>query len=134
MEKETVMQQKRRLNQSKRMYERYGEEVIKYMWSVHKFLLNKFGYISDEWFLSLQMLADNLNMFFKCRDQIAEDGIFIENKFGNLDKHPLIKVQNDAQIQIVKLLNEFGLSPKSVARLKIEDTEEDDLLNDLLND
>lgn len=133
MEKETVMQQKRR-NQAKKMYERYGEEVIKYMWSVHKFLLNKFGYISDEWFLSLQMLADNLNMFFKCRDQIAEDGIFIENKFGNMDKHPLIKVQNDAQIQIVKLLNEFGLSPKSVARLKIEDTEEDDLLNSLLHD
>ena len=133
MEKETVIQ-KRRLNQSKKMYERYGDEVIRYMWSVHKFLLNKFGYISDEWFLSLQMLADNLNMFFKCRDQIAEDGIFIENKFGNLDKHPLIKVQNDAQIQIVKLINEFGLSAKSVARLKVEDTEEDDLLNDLLND
>ena len=134
MEKETVLQQKRRLNQSKKMYERYGEEVIKYMWSVHKFLLNKFGYISDEWFLSLQMLADNLNMFFKCRDQIAEDGIYVKNKFENLDKHPLIKVQNDAQIQIIKLLNEFGLSPKSVARLKIEENEEDDLLNDLLND
>lgn len=132
MEKEIV--NKRRINLAKKMYERYGDEVVKYMWSVHKFLINKFGYISDEWFLSLQMLADNLNMFFKCRDQITEDGIFIENKFGNLDKHPLIKVQNDAQIQIVKLLNEFGLSPKSVGRLKIEDTEEDDLLNELINE
>lgn len=132
MEKEIV--NKRRINQAKKMYERYGEEVVKYMWSVHKFLLNKFGYINDEWFLSLQMLADNLNMFFQCREQIATDGIFVENKFGNMDKHPLIKVQNDAQIQIVKLLNEFGLSPKSVGRLKVEDNEDDELLNQILND
>lgn len=132
MEKEIV--NKRRINQAKKMYERYGEEVVKYMWSVHKFLLNKFGYINDEWFLSLQMLADNLNMFFQCREQIATDGIFVENKFGNMDKHPLIKVQNDAQIQIVKLLNEFGLSPKSLGRLKVEDNEDDELLNQILND
>ena len=132
MEKEIV--NKRRINQAKKMYERYGEEVVKYMWSVHKFLLNKFGYINDEWFLSLQMLADNLNMFFQCREQIATDGIFVENKFGNMDKHPLIKVQNDAQIQIVKLLNEFGLSPKSVGRLKVEDNEDDEVLNQILND
>lgn len=126
--------EKRRRNNAKKNYEMYGEEVIAHMWAVHRFLLNKFGYISEEWHLSLQMLADNLNMFFQCRDRIKQDGIFIENKFGNLDKHPLIKVQNDAQIQIVKLINEFGLSAKSVARLKVEDTEEDDLLNTLLND
>lgn len=126
--------EKRRRNNAKKNYEMYGEEVIAHMWAVHRFLLNKFGYISEEWHLSLQMLADNLNMFFQCRDRIKQDGIFIENKFGNLDKHPLIKVQNDAQIQIVKLLNEFGLSPKSVARLRIEENEEDDLLNTLLND
>lgn len=132
MEKETVT--KRRMNQAKKMYERYGDEVIKYMWSVHKFLGQKFGYISDEWYLALQMLADNLNIFFQCRNQIAEDGVYVENKFGNLDKHPLIKVQNDAQIQIVKLLNEFGLSPRSVARLKVDDNSDDDLLNEILND
>lgn len=126
--------EKRRRNNAKKNYEMYGEEVIAHMWAVHRFLLNKFGYISEEWHLSLQMLADNLNMFFQCRDRIKQDGIFIENKFGNLDKHPLIKVQNDAQIQIVKLLAEFGLSPKAVSRLKIEENEEDDLLNSLLHD
>lgn len=126
--------EKRRRNNAKKNYEMYGEEVIAHMWAVHRFLLNKFGYISEEWHLSLQMLADNLNMFFQCRDRIKQDGIFIENKAGNLDKHPLIKVQNDAQIQIVKLLAEFGLSPKAVSRLKIEENEEDDLLNSLLHD
>lgn len=132
MEKEIV--NKRRINQAKKMYERYGEEVVKYMWSVHKFLLNKFGYINDEWFLSLQMLADNLNMFFQCREQIATDGIFVENKFGNMDKHPLIKVQNDAQIQIVKLLQQYGLTPHAVGKLKNTEDDDNDLLNELLND
>lgn len=126
--------QKRRNNQAKNIYARYPEEVIKHMWSIHRFLLDKFGEIHDEWYMSLQMLADNLNMFIQCRDRIANDGVIVENKFGLPEKHPLIKVQNDAQIQIVKLLAEFGLSPKSVARLKFDDTNEDDVLNSLMND
>lgn len=126
--------EKRRRNNAKKNYEMYGEEVIAHMWAVHRFLLNKFGYISEEWHLSLQMLADNLNMFFQCRDRIKQDGIFIENKFGNLDKHPLIKVQNDAQIQIVKLLQQYGLTPHAVGKLKNTEDDDNDLLNELLND
>lgn len=118
--------------QSKKLYTEYSEEIQNYMYVIHKFLNKKFGNINDEWIPSLSMLADNLHIFNLCKEQIRKDGLLITDRFNVLTKHPLIKVQNDAQIQIVKLLNEFGLSPKSVGKLKAEE-ENDDFLNDLIN-
>lgn len=110
--------------QAKKLYKEYSIEVQNYMWTVHSYLNKKFGSINDEWIMSLMMLADNLEMFVQCRKQIKETGLMITNRFNVLEKNPLIKVQNDAQIQIVKLLNEFALTPKSAE--KIETKEEDD--------
>lgn len=118
--------------QSKKLYTEYSEEVQNYMYVIHKFLNKKFGVINDEWIPSLSMLADNLHIFNLCKEQIRKDGILILDRFGVLVKHPLLKVQTDAQIQIVKLLNEYGLSPKSVGKLKEVDNE-DDILNELIN-
>ena len=119
--------------QSKKLYTEYSEEIQNYLWTIHKFLNKKFGAINDEWIPSLMMLADNLHIFNLCKEQIRKDGLMIIDRFGTMVKHPLIKVQNDAQIQIVKLLNEFGLSPKAVGKLKQVEDENDDLLNELMN-
>lgn len=110
--------------QAKKIYKDYLPEVQAAMWAVHSYLQKKFGNINDEWIMSLMMLADNLQMFIECRKQIKEQGLLISNRFGVLEKNPLIKVQNDSQIQIVKLLNEFALTPKSAE--KIKEVEEDD--------
>lgn len=121
-------------NQAKKLYHNYPDEVQKYMWSIHKFIKAKCGNINDEWLGSLSMLADNYSIFIQCRDKIKDDGLMILDRFGSAIKHPLIKVQNDAQIQLVKLLQEFGLTPKSVARLNNnEDTEDDSPLSIFLN-
>lgn len=119
--------------QSKKLYTEYSEDIQNYMYVIHSFLQKKFGNINCEWIPSLFMLADNLHIFNLCKEQIKKDGIMITDRFGVLVKHPLIKVQNDAQIQIVKLLNEFGLTPKSVGKLKQVDEENDDLLESLMN-
>lgn len=119
--------------QSKKLYVEYSEEIQNYMYVIHKFLNKKFGNINDEWIPSLSMLADNLHIFNLCKEQIRKDGLLITDRFNVLTKHPLIKVQNDAQIQIVKLLNEFGLSPKSVGKLKAEEDENNDFLDSLIN-
>lgn len=110
--------------QAKKIYKDYSAEVQAAMWAVHSYLQKKFGNINDEWIMSLMMMADNLEMFINCRKQIKEQGLLISNRFGVLEKNPLIKVQNDSQIQIVKLLNEFALTPKSAE--KIKEVEEDD--------
>lgn len=119
--------------QAKKLYKDYSIEVQNYMWAVHSYLQKKFGTINDEWIMTLMMLADNLEVFIQCRKQIKETGLMIINRFNVLEKNPLIKVQNDAQIQIVKLLNEFALTPKSAEKIK-EVEEDDSPLSQFLNE
>lgn len=120
--------------QAKKLYKDYSTEVQNYMWAVHSYLQKKFGTINDEWIMTLMMLADNLEMFIQCRKQIKETGLLITNRFGVLEKNSLIKVQNDAQIQIVKLLNEFALTPKSAEKIKEVEEYDDSPLAQFLNE
>lgn len=124
---------KKVVTQSKKLYTEYSEEIQNYMYVIHKFLNKKFGNINDEWIPTLTMLADNLYIFNLCKEQIRKDGLLITDRFNVLVKHPCLKIQNDAQIQIVKLLNEFGLTPKSVGKLKAEEDENNDFLDSLIN-
>lgn len=120
-------------NGARNIYMNYSDEVQTTMWNVHKYLIKKYGVIQSEWVSTLAMLADNYSIFFLCRDAIKKDGLMIVDRFNVLVKHPLIKVQIDAQIQVVKLLNEFGLSPKSAAKLNdTNEDEEDSLLNEFI--
>lgn len=120
--------------QAKKIYKDYSTEVQNYMWAVHSYLQKKFGNINSEWVMSLMMLADNLEMFIQCRKQIKDTGLMITNRFNVLEKNPLIKVQNDAQIQIVKLLNEFALTPKSAEKIKEVEEEDNSPLAQFLNE
>ena len=119
--------------QSKKLYTEYSDEIQNYLWTIHKFLNKKFGGINDEWISSLMMLADNLHIFNLCKEQIKKDGLMITDRFGTLVKHPLLKVMNDSQIQAVKMIQQFGLTPKAIAKLKLNEDENDDLLNELMN-
>lgn len=113
-------------NEANKIYSMYNNEVQTTMKNIHRFLINKYKRIQNEWLASLSILADNFSIFYQCRDAIRNDGLMVTDRFGAAIKHPLIKVQVDAQIQIVKLLNEFGLSPKAAAKLNDNSDEEDD--------
>jgi P27 family predicted phage terminase small subunit len=103
------------------------KETQDYIYAVNKFLRKKNnGVIADEWLGALEMLTQNYDMFIKCRNKIKEDGLMIDDRFGGITKHPLIKVQQDAQIQCLKIIGEFGLSLKSNLKLSIDDSEEKD--------
>lgn len=113
-------------NEANKIYAMYDEEVQTVMKYIHSYLIKKYKRIQNEWLPSLSMLADNFSIFFQCRDAIKKDGIMIIDRFGTLIKHPLLKVQNDAQIQIVKLLNEYALTVKAAAKLNDADEEDED--------
>lgn len=101
------------------------KETQDYLFSVNKFLRRKNGgAIPDEWLGALEMLTQNYDTFIKCRNTIKKEGLMIDDRFGGVQKHPLIKVQQDAQIQCLKLISEFGLSLKSNLKLSVEDTED----------
>lgn len=116
------------------LYQDYSAETQGFMFAIHKYLKSKFGTINDEWVGSLKMLAENYELFTKCAKIIKEQGILVTDRFNVLVKNPVLKVQTDAQIQCVKLLNEFALTPKAAKLFKADENEEaDEYLNGLIN-
>lgn len=104
------------------------DEVQEYMQTTVDYLKEKYGEVKKEWYGALDMLATQYLIYLKCKETILKEGVMVMNARGVTDKHPLLKQLTDSQIQIVKLINEFGLSPKSHARIKVgggQDTEAD---------
>ena len=61
-------------------------------------------------------------MFYQCKERIKKDGLLINDRYGNPNKHPLLQIQTAYQIQILKVVKELGLSP--LASSKIADKPE----------
>lgn len=111
----------------------YSVTTAKYITAVRKYLREKYGKVNTEWEQVLEILADNLELYQQCKSSIKNDGLLLVAKNGAYTKNPLIKVQLDAQIQITKLLTEFGLTPKAAAKINLV-SEDDDELKDLLGE
>lgn len=111
----------------------YSTTTIKYLAAVRKYLKEKYGKVNTEWETILEILGDNLELYQQCKTSIKNDGLLLVAKNGAYTKNPLIKVQLDAQIQITKLLTEFGLTPKAQSKINLV-SEDDDELKDLLGD
>lgn len=115
-------------------YETYTEETQQFMTSTEAFLKKKFGKIEKHWEAQLQLLATNYDIFIQAKKQVNKDGLMITNRFGGQEKHPMLKQMTDSNIQCIKLINEFGLSPKALGKINEKDTDDgDDAIRDLLN-
>lgn len=111
----------------------YSTNTIKYLNAVKKYLREKYSKVNTEWEQILEILGDNLELYQQCKASIKNDGLLLVAKNGAYTKNPLIKVQLDAQIQITKLLTEFGLTPRSAAKINLTN-EDDDELKELLGE
>ena len=98
-----------------------------------KRLEEKYGKIESHWCGQLDLLAANYELFIMAKNKVQEDGMMIPNRFGSLDKHPLLAQIKDSNIQCVKLINEFGLSPKSNSKIKAESSDDAEYLDSLMN-
>ena len=105
----------------------YSTSTLKYITSVKKFLKEKYGRVNSEWETVLEILADNVELYFNCRDSIKENGLMLLAKNGSMTRNPLIKTMMDAQIQVSKLLTEFGLTPKAAAKINLVGDDDDEL-------
>ena len=75
---------------------------------------------------ALDMLARNYSMFINASKQIEKEGTTFINTQGNVKKHPAVTIAKEAQVQAVKIMQEFGLTAKSRSKLpKLEKKEED---------
>ena len=75
---------------------------------------------------ALDMLARNYSMFINASKQIEKEGTTFINTQGNVTKQPAVNIAKEAQVQAVKIMQEFGLTAKSRSKLpKLEKKEED---------
>ena len=115
-------------------YTNYSETTQDFMSAVEKFIKAKYGKIEKHWMGQLDLLAANYELFFLANEEIKKDGMMIQNRFGGFDKHPLLRQITDSNIQVIKLIHEFGLSPSAIGKIKTEDTDDKDYLDNLMND
>lgn len=116
------------------MAKRNKKQVEEFMNGVRNFLTNKYGKIDLSWEGGLYLLQDNYSTFLACQDDIDKDGLFLTNRFGDKIANPAIKMKNDAQIQMVKLLNEYGLTAHANGKLKENDSNDvAEILDNLMN-
>lgn len=98
------------------------------------YLEKNVGKINETWEEALYMLASNVETFHQCEREIRENGLLMADRFGGVIKNPCLKVQTDAEIQIIKILNEFGLTLKASTKISaLESNEEGTFLDDVLN-
>lgn len=135
MQKETQTKQKRMVkNTLVKKYMNYSNQTQKFMAEVEAFLKRKYNEIQPHWEGQLQLLATNYDLFIKAKEQVDVDGLLVKNRMGGWDKHPLLTTVKDANIQVIKLINEFGLSPSANGKIKEKSDDNDfEIINGLIN-
>lgn len=111
----------------KHMSKDYSTSTVKYIAAVKKFLKSKYGKINDEWNGVIEILADNVELYLQCRNSIFQDGLMMTAKNGAPTRNPLIKTMFDAQVQVTKLLTEFGLTPRANAKINLIGDDDEEL-------
>ena len=128
------MRQPRKKTVKDNRYSQYTQHTQTFMMAVENFIIEKYGKIENHWEGQLDLLASNYELFYLAKEKVNQDGMLIQNRFGGWDKHPLLRQITDSNIQIIKLIHEFGLSPSAMGKIKETASDDSDILNELMGD
>lgn len=92
------------------------------------------GELPESYYVTLDLIADSVDMYFTALEQVKKDGITIKDKRGIPVKHPAISVINNSQLFIQRMLNASGLTALSAAKLKKGDVSNPSELDEFLDD
>lgn len=86
-------------------------------------------------FASLDMLSTSYSTFMRMSKKIAEEGETIINYRGDPVKHPAVNIQRESLAQAMRIITEFGLTPKSRESLfsATDGASEDSVLEQFMN-
>jgi len=62
---------------------------------------------------TMELIGNTYHTYIIATNLLLKDGYLIKSPRGELKAHPCVKIQLDAQIQLNKMMDSFGLSPKS---------------------
>ena len=119
-------------------YEGYDDRVLVFMSRVYEDVKEQNAKINNYFFVTLDLLANQLLLYFRALDAInADASLSTEDSYKRQAKSPQIAILNHAHQEIIKILDDYGLSPFASAkinRLKNGDNDQDaeELLDSLV--
>lgn len=118
----------------KERYKDKHETVKEYMGFVANSLIDKYSEIPDNFIISLDLLATNLEIMVKSSEEISKDnGMVDKDKYHGQKKSAPLQTYFQAQGYVNNILSNFGLTPMSKSKMK-QNTQEinvDDFLQNL---
>lgn len=119
-------------------YEEYDARIIDFLNSIYEDVKSQNKNISNYFFVTFDLLANQLLLYFRALDAISKDSeLSTEDAYKRQAKSPHIAILNHAHQEIMKILDDYGLSPFASAKIKRlnRNTDEDgaeELLNELI--
>lgn len=93
-------------------------------------LLNKQEILTSLDDAAMNLIGGTYHNYIEATKILQKEGMLIESPRGEKKAHPCIKIQLDAQIQLDKLMDKFGLNPKSrreISKPKEKEKEQSDI-------
>jgi phage terminase small subunit len=115
----------------KKIYGDRGKRVVEYMELVVEQIERDYNAVPPSWRVSLDMIADNLMLYFDALDDIKKYGQVIHTN-GKTEINPACRLLKDANQTIFKLVTNFALTPMSKSKMKKVDVDSQNILSDLL--
>ena len=103
----------------RKTYESYDDRVLVFMSRVYEDVKEQNAKINNYFFVTLDLLANQLLLYFRALDAInADASLSTEDSYKRQAKSPQIAILNHAHQEIIKILDDYGLSPFASAKIK----------------
>lgn len=100
-------------------YGSYDDRVLMFMSRVYEDVKEQNTKINNYFFVTLDLLANQLLLYFRALDAInADAALSTEDSYKRQAKSPNIAILNHAHQEIIKILDDYGLSPFASAKIK----------------
>ena len=106
-------------------FEKYSKPVKDYMDNLVDCLQSDYKSIPASWLVSLNLIADNYEIYLKAKQDVDKNGIRVQNSRGTFIVNPSFNVMNTCQNHMTKLVSSFALTPLSRSKMKSLDTSQD---------
>ena len=115
---------------TKNRYNKYPEKVQEYMEGIIAEIKHDYGTIPASWYISLDLLADQLNIYYDASQDIMENGVSYINREGRRVKNPNITTINNCLGAINMIIKNFALSPVGRSKIKALESVDADTIKD----
>lgn len=109
-------------------YAKYDERIIDFLNNIYEDVRESHkNNINNYFFVTFDLLANQLLLYYRALDAINKDAaLSTEDSYKRQAKSPNIAIMNHAHQEIMKILDDYGLSPFASAKIKRLNNGDDD--------